>query len=124
MAHFAKLNEHNIVQDVHCVHNNELLENGVESEEKGVNFLITWSGGHTYWKQTSYNGNFRKNYAGVGYTYDNLRNAFISPKPHASWIMNEDTCQWTAPTTMPTDGKQYQWDEPTLAWIEVLNSIL
>ena len=119
MAHFAKLNENNMVVDVNVVHNNELLdENGQESEAKGIEFLISWSGGYNKWKQTSYNGNIRKNYAGIGYTYDSVRDAFIPPKPFSSWSLNETTCLWESPTPMPTDGKRYGWDEATTSWVE------
>lgn len=121
MAHFAKLDENNVVLEVHVVHNNELLdENGQESEAKGIAFLTTWSGGYTNWKQTSYNGNMRKNYAGIGFTYDAQRDAFIAPKPFPSWSLDESTCRWTAPVPMPTDDKRYRWDEPTLSWVEVM----
>ena len=116
MAHYTKLDENNTVLEVHCIHNNELLVDGVESEAKGIEFLITWSGGYTNWKQTSYNGNFRKNYAGVGYTYDSERDAFIAPQPYASWIIDEETCRWVSPVAYPTDGEMYEWDESTLAW--------
>ena len=81
------------------------------------------------WKQTSYNTKggvhalggtpFRKNYAGIGYSYDSGRDAFIPPKPFASWSLNETTCLWDAPIPMPTDGKMYKWDEPTISWVEV-----
>jgi hypothetical protein len=122
MAHFVKLNENNIVLEINVVHNNELLdENGHESEAKGIAFLTAWSGGYANWKQTSYNGTIRKNYAGVGYTYDSQRDAFIAPQPYASWLLDEQTCLWNAPTPMPTDDKQYRWDEPTTSWIEVTN---
>jgi hypothetical protein len=117
MAHFAKLDENNVVLEVHSVHNNELLQDGVESEAKGIQFLVDWSGGYTNWKQTSYNGNFRKNYAGIGYTYDATRDAFISPQPFSSWVLNEDTCLWNAPITYPTDGQLYNWDEATTSWV-------
>ena len=93
MAHFAELNENNIVKQVIVVHNNELLDNGVESEAKGIQFCQSLFGGE--WKQTSYNGNIRKNYAGIGYTYDEVRDAFIPPKPEeGEWILNEETCLW------------------------------
>jgi len=118
MAHFAKLDGNNVVLEVHCVHNNELLINGVEVEAKGIVFLIEWSGGYTNWKQTSYNGNIRKNYAGIGYAYDSDRDAFIPPQPFPSWSLNEQTCQWAAPVPMPTDDKQYAWDEQTCQWVE------
>jgi hypothetical protein len=93
MAHFAQLDESNIVTQVIVVHNNELLDNGVESEAKGVAFCQSLLGGN--WVQTSYNGNIRKNYAGVGFTYDKTRDAFIPPKPEeGNWVLNEDTCIW------------------------------
>lgn len=120
MAHFAKLNENNVVLEIHLIHNNELLDsNGNESEAKGIAFLVQWSGGYPYWKQTSYNGNIRKNYAGIGYTYDPVRDAFIPPKPYASWILNEQTCRWDAPTPYPNDDKRYSWNESTTSWVEV-----
>jgi hypothetical protein len=120
MAHFAKLDSSGRVIEVHVVHNNELLdENGVEQEARGIDFLKTWSRGHEAWKQTSYNGSFRKNFAGVGYTYDDARDAFIPPKPFASWTLNEDTCVWGPPVPYPTDGKGYRWDEEAVAWVEV-----
>jgi hypothetical protein len=120
MAHFAQLDENNIVTQVIVVHNNELLdENGVENESKGVAFCKSLYGWNTNWAQTSYNGNIRKNYAGIGYTYDQTRDAFISPQPFPSWVLNEDNCQWQAPTPMPTDGKLYRWDEATLSWVEL-----
>jgi hypothetical protein len=120
VAHFAKLDENNNVLEVHCVHNNELLdENGVEQEQKGIDFLVAWSGGYPYWKQTSYNGNIRKNYAGIGYTYDPDRDAFIPPKPYLSWVLNEQTCLWDAPVPMPTDGQRYEWDEATTSWTAI-----
>ena len=116
MAHFAKLNNNNVVTEVHCVHNNELLVNGVEVEAQGVVFLVNWSGGYTNWRQTSYNGNFRKNYAGIGFTYDPARDAFVPPQPFLSWTLDEDTCRWQPPVAYPTDGHSYAWDEDTLAW--------
>jgi hypothetical protein len=120
MAHFAKLDENNVVIEVNAVHNNELLdENGQESEAKGIEFLTAWSGGYSNWKQTSYNANFRKNYAGIGYTYDSQRDAFIPPKLFASWVLDENTCIWVAPVAKPEDGKRYTWDEATTSWIEV-----
>lgn len=118
MAHFAKLDENNTVVQVIVVHNNELLdENGQESEARGVAFCVNRIAGT--WVQTSYNNSFRKNYAGVGYTYDTTRDAFIPPKRFASWILDENTCRWEAPTPMPTDGKSYRWNEETLSWDEV-----
>ena len=96
MAHFAQIDENNMVIQIIVVHNNELIdENGVEQENLGVQFCQNLLGGN--WKQTSYNGNFRKNYAGVGYAYDAQRDAFIPPQPSPSWVLEEETCQWTEP---------------------------
>ena len=120
MAHFAKLDENNIVISVLVVDNNELLIDGVENEQKGIDFLANLTG-HSSWKQTSYNKNFRKDYAGVGYTYDEARDAFIEIKPFDSWVVNDTTCQWEAPEPMPEDGKKYtvqEWDESTTSWGE------
>ena len=118
MAHFAQLDQNNLVTQVIVVANQECLdEQGIESETVGVAFCQSLLGGT--WKQTSYNGNFRKNYAGIGYTYDPVRDAFIPPQPYASWTLNEDTCLWDAPVAYPDDGKTYSWDEATTNWIEV-----
>ena len=118
MAHFAKL-ENNVVKQVIVVSNQDILdEQGQESEEKGIAFCSNLLGGT--WKQTSYNGKIRKNYAGIGYTYDEGRDAFIAPKPFASWVLDETTCQWKAPVDMPTDDKRYSWDEETTSWVEVV----
>jgi hypothetical protein len=116
MAHFAQLDQNNIVLQVIVVHNNELLDNGVESEAKGIAFCQSLFPG-TNWVQTSYNGNMRKNYAGIGFTYDAGRDAFIPPQPYASWMLNETTCRWDAPVPYPQDGKAYRWDEPTISWV-------
>jgi hypothetical protein len=119
MAHFAKIGLDNIVTEVLVVANRETMDsNGVEHESIGVEFLRSLTG-HTTWVQTSYNGNIRKNYAGVGYTYDSQRDAFIPPQPYPSWTLVEETCQWISPVAMPTDDKMYRWDEPTLSWVEV-----
>ena len=112
MAHFAKLIVGNIIETVHVVSNDI-----ASSEQAGVDFLNTLHGSRDVWKQTSYNGNFRKNFAGVGHTYDKVRDAFIAPKPFPSWVLVEDTCQWEAPTAMPDDGQAYAWDEDTTSWI-------
>jgi hypothetical protein len=117
MAHFAKLDGNNVVLEVHLVSNNELLQGGLESEAKGIQFLTDWSGGYSNWKQTSYNKKIRKNYAGVGYTYDSARDAFIPPKPFPSWVLNEDTCLWDSPVPMPADDQFYHWDEATTSWV-------
>ena len=118
MAHFAELGENNVVLRVIVVDNKDTSDaNGVESESIGAEFCRNLLGGT--WKQTSYNANFRKNYAGIGYTYDSGRDAFIPPKPYASWVLNEDTCRWEAPVAYPTDGKFYVWDENDVNWAEV-----
>lgn len=120
MAHFAQLDDNNVVLQVIVVHNNELLdEDGQESEAKGIEFCKSILGESTRWKQTSYNGNMRKNYAGIGYYYDGMRDAFVAPRPFQSWLLDEDTCRWNAPTPMPEDGKFYNWDEATTSWVEV-----
>ena len=104
MAHFAKI-DNNIVTKV-IVAEKDFINSGRVGDE----FL---------WVQTSYNGNFRKNYAGVGHTYDKTRDAFIAPKPYSSWTLVEDTCLWTAPVTEPDDGKKYEWNEATTSWKEI-----
>lgn len=116
MAHFAKIGLNNKVISVHSVHDNELKDsNGVEQENIGIDFLTNLHG-WAIWKQTSYNNNIRKNFAGIGYTYDEDRDAFISPKPFNSWNLNEDTCQWEAPVAYPTDGQEYKWNETSQQW--------
>lgn len=119
MAHFAKLDENNNVLGVHVVANDVITVNGVESEQAGIDFLTNLHG-HAKWKQTSYNGNFRKHYAGVGYTYDSIKDAYIPPKPFNSWNLNNDTCIWESPIPYPTDGATYTWDETTTSWIELV----
>ena len=104
MAHFAKLNN-NIVTDVLVAE-----QNFINSGLAGDSFL---------WVQTSYSGSFRKNFAGVGDTYDKAKDAFIPPKPYPSWLLVEDTCQWKAPTDIPTDGRAYEWNESTTAWVSI-----
>ena len=118
MAHFAQLDENNVVTQVIVVDNNELLENGVESEAKGIAFCQALFPGTT-WVQTSYNSNFRKNYAGQGYTYNPSLDAFIPPKPYPSWVLDTATCQWVAPVSYPNDGASYVWDEASQTWIPV-----
>lgn len=114
MAHFAELDSNNVVLRVVVVNNAELLDgDGVEQESLGAAFCQDLFGGT--WKQTSYNGNTRKNFAGIGYTYDSGRDAFIAPQPYASWVLNETTCRWEAPVARPTDGR-YVWNEETTSW--------
>ena len=119
MAHFAQLDESNVVTQVIVVHNDECCEDGVEKEEVGVAFCQSLFGPETVWKQTSYNASFRKNFAGIGFAYDPELNAFIPPKPYPSWALDEETCQWIAPVSMPDDGKVYTWDEEMQVWREV-----
>ena len=113
MAHFAKLNENGVVLEVVVVTNNDAPD-----EASGIAFLANLFGKGIVWKQTSYNGQIRKNYAGIGYAYDEARDAFIAPTPYPSWVLNEQTCQWESPTPKPVDDKRYAWDEATLNWIE------
>ena len=122
MAHFAKIGLNNKVINVVTVNNNELLDaDGVEQEVLGCQFLegIT---GWAVWKQTSYNANFRKHFAGIGYTYDEDRDAFIAPKPFNSWVLNEETCNWEAPVAKPDDENKYIWSEENQQWEVVDNS--
>jgi hypothetical protein len=116
MAHFAELDSDNVVTQVIVVHNSELLDNGVESEAKGIAFCESLFG-HLRWRQTSYSGSIRKNFAGIGYQYDSQRDAFIPPRPFMSWLLDEGACRWVPPVPYPTDGHSYRWDEPTLAWV-------
>jgi hypothetical protein len=118
MSHFAKLDEHNNVLNVLVV-NNEDIQNlpYPESEPVGIAFLTEWSGGYTNWKQTSYNSNFRKNYAGISGTYDPQNDVFISPKPYPSWVLNNNNFKWEAPISCPNENDFYIWDEKTISWI-------
>lgn len=115
MAHFAQLDETNAVLQVVAVSNNELLIDGVESEDKGILFCKSLFGNDTKWIQTSYNAKFRKNYCGVGFTYDPVADHFFAPKPYASWTLNEGA-QWVAPVAYPTDKKNYTWNEEKQSW--------
>ena len=116
MAHFAELDENNIVTRVLVVNNEDCLdENGQESESVGAQFLHSILGGN--WKQTSYNSTFRYNYAGENFTYDEENDAFIPPKPYPSWVLNS-SFRWQAPVEIPSGGR-YAWDEPTLSWVEL-----
>jgi hypothetical protein len=122
MAHFAQLDSNNVVTQVIVVGNSDTADaNGVEKEHIGAAFCERLFGGN--WKQTSYNGSIRKNYAGLGYTYDAGLDAFVPPKPYASWVLNNDTAQWDAPTPMPTDDKKYSWDEATTSWVEMAEAV-
>lgn len=120
MAHFAQLDKNWVVQQVIVVNNSILLnEQGVECDWLGEQFCQQLYGAHTKWIQTSYNGNKYKNFAGIGYTFDPHRNAFIPPRPHSSWILNEESCRWDAPVPFPSDGGFYAWDEESGAWLAV-----
>jgi hypothetical protein len=116
MASFAKIGLNNKVIEVLSV-NNEVLKdsNGVEQEVNGIDFLTKLTG-WAIWKQTSYNANFRKNFAGIGMTYDEDRDAFIPKKPFASWVLNETTCLWESPVAYPNDGQNYKWNEQNQSW--------
>jgi len=117
MAHFAEI-FNGVVQRVIVVHDNELLVDGVEVESKGAEFCANLFGGE--WVQTSYNGNIRKRYAGVGYLYDADLNIFIAPQPYPSWTL-DDNFDWQPPTPMPVvEGKRYAWFEPNRVWIELV----
>jgi hypothetical protein len=121
MAHFAKLGTGNIVERVEIVHNNIAT-----TEQAGVDFLNTLYKTNDIWKQTSYNTiggkhllggvPFRKNHAGIGFKYDQYKDAFIPPKPHNSWTLNETTCLWEAPVVYPSDGQNYNWNETIQNW--------
>ena len=126
MASFAKIGLNNKVIEILSVVNEVLHDsNGIEQEVNGIDFLTKLTG-YPVWKQTSYNTHggvhssggtpLRKNHAGIGYTYDETRDAFIAPKPYNSWILNENTCVWEAPVAMPIDDNKYSWNEKTLSW--------
>ena len=116
MANFAKLNNDNIVIDVQSVHNN-----AATNEAAGITFLNNLYSTSNTWKQTFTDGT-RKNYAGIGYTYDEDKDAFIAPKPFNSWSLNETTCRWEPPVVYPTDGQMYNWNEETTSWDLIDNS--
>jgi hypothetical protein len=121
MAYFAKLGTGNIVEQVISINNAVITDaNGVEQEQLGNDFINKLYNTRDVWKQTSYNNNFRKNFAGIGYQYDQTRDAFIAPKPFNSWILNEDTCLWEAPVARPTttleDNQYYSWNESIINW--------
>jgi hypothetical protein len=120
MAHFAKLNNDNLVVHVSVVDNVNLLdENGVEQESVGISYL-TQIHDYSNWKQTSYNGNIRKRVAGIGYIYYPELDAFISPKPYPSWSLDETLCDWIAPVARPAEGS-WSWNELNQAWEEIPN---
>lgn len=113
MAHFAEIDENNIVTRVLVVPDDQ--------EHRGQEFLANDLGLGGLWIQTSYNSRIRKNYAGIGMSFDSVRDAFIAPQPFASWILDEETCRWEAPTPYPTDGLMYEWDETDTDWKAIVN---
>ena len=138
MGYFAKINENNYVIEVHSVVNEVFTINGNENEYIAINFLNNLFNSNDFWKRTSYNTRggihyqadnntpsldqskaFRKNYAGIGYYYDSIRDAFIPPKPFPSWTLNEQSCLWQSPIPYPNDGKMYQWNEEIGNWEEI-----
>ena len=122
MAHFAKIDENNIVQQIIVVDNENCGNlDFPESEPIGQNFINS-IGLEGNWKQTSYNSTFRKRYAGLDDVYDESRDAFLPIKPFTSWILNEDICLWEPPIERPNDGKSYMWDEETINWIEIVET--
>jgi len=115
MAHFAEIDDQSIVQRVVVVANDVLLdENGVEQEALGVSFCEQLFGGS--WKQTSYNSNFRKNFASLGYSYNSSIDAFVPPKPFDSWVLDTEIAEYVPPVDMPDDGNHYIWNEETTSW--------
>jgi len=119
MAHFAELDEKHIVLRVVVIADDDIEDkNGNESESIGIAFCQRLFGPETIWKQTSYNGTFRKNYAGPGDTFDADRDAFIPPKPYPAWALDEQTCRWQAPVSVPQNNKKYTWNEAQSVWVE------
>lgn len=119
MAHFAQL-ENGVVAQV-IVLNNEVIGNlpFPESESVGIEFCKSLYGNDTEWMQTSYNSSFRKNYAGIGYTYNAEIDAFVEPQPFASWVLNTETAKWEPPIPIPNDGMSYYWNEQELVWAKI-----
>jgi hypothetical protein len=121
MAHFAELDDNNIVKQVIVISNSILInKDGQEDEQLGITFCKNLLGENTRWVQTSYNNNFRVRFAGVGCYYDVEKDAFIPPQPFPSWILNQDTYRWEAPFPLPTDDKDYRWNESNLTWEEII----
>jgi hypothetical protein len=124
MAYFAKLGTGNIVEKVISINNSVITDsNGIEQEQLGVDFINKLYNTRDVWKQTSYNNNIRKNYAGIGFQYDQSRDAFIAPKPYYSWLLNEDTCRWESPIPYPQDNNEYKWNEQNQSWDLIENNI-
>ena len=123
MAHFAQLDQNNIVLQVIVVSNADTSVGGHEIEAKGIAFCRSLFGQETNWAQTSYGGKTRKRYAGVGYSYDEQRDAFIPPQPYPSWELDPKTCDWAAPIPMPNDGFMYTWNESNQSWVKVITDV-
>mgnify|MGYP001414176520 CR=1 FL=1 len=119
MAHFAEIDETNTVTRVLVVPDDVTTIDGVEDEQRGIDFLNDLFPDSGAWVQTSYNHNIRTRYAGIGYTYDESLDSFIPPQPFPSWTLNAATADWQPPTPMPDDGPLYEWDEPTTSWVEI-----
>jgi hypothetical protein len=119
MAHFALINEENIVESVIVVNNSVLIDSDteLESENIGIEFCKSLYGENTQWVQTSYNNNFRGNFANIGYTYNSDLDVFLPPTPYPSWVVDTETCQWKAPIPAPDDGKFYVWNEEHKNWV-------
>lgn len=118
MAHFAELDENNIVLRVVVVDNSVLNDGGVENEVLGINYLKNILGQDTKWVQTSYNNSFRKRFAGAGYSYNEYLDAFINPKPYDSWVFDENEVSWVAPIKKPEGDGLYTWDETNFKWVK------
>lgn len=121
MAHFAELDKNNTVLRVIVINNENISDNGVESESKGIEFCQLLFGNDTKWVQTSYNRKFRKNFACINYIYDDKADHFMPSQPFPSWKLN-DNALWEAPTPCPTDSPFYTWNEETLAWVKIVAS--
>ena len=118
MAHFVRIENGVVVQGIVVADKDTADEHGVEKEEIGIAFCSNLLGGT--WKQTSYNARIRKHYAGIGYTYDETLDAFIAPKPFASWLLDKDKAEWKAPVDYPTEEGKYTWNEETTSWKELV----
>jgi hypothetical protein len=117
MAHYARLNDNNIVEQVIVISDSAEMVDGVFNEQAGIDFCSKLTG-HKNWIKTSYNNNIRKRFAGIGFSYDPIEDVFIPVKPYFSWVLNSDFL-WEAPTPRPNDGKKYKWNEESLSWVEI-----
>ena len=119
MAHFAELNDNDLVIRVVVIANEDITLEGIEDEATGVAFCQSLFGADTQWAQTSYNGNIRLRYAGLGYWFDRQNDVFIAPKPYESWTLDPISYDWVAPVSRPDDGAMYIWDEASMSWNEI-----